>query len=851
MLVAPAQQVLRRDQPIGRAGHAPVALEAGADESLVGQVMAGEERRDPVEERELGERAGRGQEAEDGPLDAVGERDRRGLAIGRVAQPPAAGLDLLEPGVVGPAHLVADERQEPVDRVGGRPARARDPCWRDRLARRRTGGPFPGQVGSGIGVRPAARPGAAIGGRVGIGGPGRRGVAKGAAGTPRGGGIRVGLERREAAQLAGAIQPDQHLAQQALVPCGFATGSQRLDRHLGHGARGLRGRERPLVEALRRGEEPRTRHEVRIAGPARDGWEGHVGAGPRRRRPRGSRGQELDRAADVVLAIRQASAHQPVAGAGTAEDRRAERFGTAIDEEDRPAVAGHDRRRRLERTADGGGLPAPRRAQRGAAEGIDREEHGRLVPEDPGRRVIRRRQPLHARPDGELAEHQPQPRGRQAPSARRGLVLEEAQSGRARQGEDRGRGPLPQAPQVLPEPCLERAERPALEALHEPADEPDGVLEGEPRVALAPLRRGRELDVAAHDPERHGPAGRERQAARREDRVQEREPQGREDRRRPEVALDPVDDGGQPDQLARRVEGEELVDEVLGPVHGGEPAAQLRPDGLDTDIGVQADQVIVVERRLPLLAPATLVAADRATIVLGDRTRLGRGGPGLRGIVGRPGDLVDDERAGAGRAARGVEIAERDLQAGLAPGRRRHPLERGVQVADVGRPQDDVREDPRQRARFERDRPALPVDGGTGHPPAAAEQVGDDVPGARMEVDPRGDDRGRRWRRRPLERGKGEPGLVVGRRGAAAHRSMLADGSRRMSSAIRSGGGPVARRLDGPYGSSSSSGSSSNASSVVDSGGRTRSRSSISSSSSSSSRSSSRSISSRTRVPLV
>ena len=95
------------------------------------------------------------------------------------------------------------------------------------------------------------------------------------------------------------------------------------------------------------------------------------------------------------------------------------------------------------------------------------------------------------------------------------------------------------------------------------------------------------------------------------------------DRRGPQVALDPVDDRGQADQLARRVQGEELVDQVLGAVDGREPAAQARADRVDADVGVEPDEVLLVERRLALLAAAALVAADRAAVVPGDRSRLG------------------------------------------------------------------------------------------------------------------------------------------------------------------------------------------------------------------------------------
>ena len=54
-------------------------------------------------------------------------------------------------------------------------------------------------------------------------------------------------------------------------------------------------------------------------------------------------------------------------------------------------------------------------------------------------------------------------------------------------------------------------------------------------------------------------------------------------------------------------------------------------------------------------------------------------------------------------------------------------LEGGVEVADVRRTEDDLGEHPRQRARLERDRPALAVDRGARDPAAATEQVDDDI----------------------------------------------------------------------------------------------------------------------------
>ena len=83
-------------------------------------------------------------------------------------------------------------------------------------------------------------------------------------------------------------------------------------------------------------------------------------------------------------------------------------------------------------------------------------------------------------------------------------------------------------------------------------------------------------------------------------------------------------------------------------------------------------------------------------------------------------------------------------------------------MTDVGRPQDDLGEHPRERARFERDRPALAIDGRPGDPGAAPEEIDDDVARAGVEVDPRIDDRRRRRGREAVEDGKRVPGLDDG-----------------------------------------------------------------------------------------
>ena len=166
-------------EPVGRAGQAPVAVQAGPDERLVGQVVADEQRGDPLEERGLGERAGGRQQAEDGPFDAVGQRRRGRLAVRPVGEPPAAGLDLDE---------AASASGRPARRGSGRAAvrpgrggvAGRGPPRRDRVP-----APAPAAPAGGVrdaAGRPAAVPPAAGAGRTPAGssatGRARRGVGR-------------------------------------------------------------------------------------------------------------------------------------------------------------------------------------------------------------------------------------------------------------------------------------------------------------------------------------------------------------------------------------------------------------------------------------------------------------------------------------------------------------------------------------------------------------------------------------------------------------------------------------------------------------------------------------------------
>ena len=226
-------------------------------------------------------------------------------------------------------------------------------------------------------------------------------------------------------------------------------------------------------------------------------------------------------------------------------------------------------------------------------------------------------------PGRRLAEDQADPGRRRGPALAAavgvGVGDERVQPRRTGQPDERGRGPLPQAPQVLAEPGVDRAVGAAVEPLDEAADEADGLLEGDPRIALAPLLGRGQLHVAGRDVEVAGPAGRRRQAAGRQDRVEEGQPQRREDRGRAQVRLDAVDDRGQADELPRRVQVQQLVHELRRAVDGREPRLDDGPDLVGPDVRAEPDEVLGIERCLANLGLAALVATDRAAIDAGDR----------------------------------------------------------------------------------------------------------------------------------------------------------------------------------------------------------------------------------------
>ena len=263
-----------------------------------------------------------------------------------------------------------------------------------------------------------------------------------------------------------------------------------------------------------------------------------------------------------------------------------------------------------------------------------------------------------------LADDEPDPRRLDRPAVGVAVVPQPAEARRPGQGQERGRGALAEAPEVLAETRLDRALGARVQPLDEPAHAAERLLEGEPRVALPELRPALWSDMAGRDAQRRALARSGAEPARGQDRVEQCEPEGGHHGRRPEVALDPLEDGSETHQLAGRVEVEQLVGQALGAGDRREAGKEGGPHGLRADVGADALEVVRVERSLPELRAAALVATDRAAVMPG-----GRSHPpcDARLVVHGPDDLVDDQRPAAGRAARREHVADGDLETRLTP----------------------------------------------------------------------------------------------------------------------------------------------------------------------------------------
>jgi hypothetical protein len=395
----------------------------------------------------------------------------------------------------------------------------------------------------------------------------------------------------------------------------------------------------------------------------------------------GTRRDQLDDARDLVLAVLESRSDQAEAGFDATErDGDQCLRAAAIDEVHDATVAGDRWLDVCEGPAESGCLPTPRRPDGRGREGLDGQARRRLATDDPGRRPVRERQPFLVRPDRWLAEDQADPatparqRARAAATAGRVVFgrLGADRSPRRRTGnpEHGGRRAIGQAPQVLADPRLDRAIRATLESLDEAAHEADAVLEGEPRVALSPLGRAGRTDPSALDPERADPAREAVEPAGRQERVEEGEAEGGFDGRRTQVALDPLEDRLEPDELARAVEIEQPFDEAVAAVEHREAIAKAVAD----DIGAircraGSNDVVGVDGCRPLIAAAALATTDVAAVLLPDRR------PGLlRGSVvagrtptgasARPDDLVGDDHPLAAGTARRERLPDGHPQAG-------------------------------------------------------------------------------------------------------------------------------------------------------------------------------------------
>ena len=354
--------------------------------------MAGEQRGDALEERGLRDRPGGRQQAVDRPLDPVGERDGRGLAVvrGRRATSARARSRSAAAGSAGPSSSrtrastrstgsrgcvrSAAQRRGPGRTRSGRvrspagsgPAVAR-PCGRRAPAARRPPGRrrsrHADRVGSLVVARASPRAAAGVGGAP---------VAAIAA-------------RAGAAGRPGRGPPGSRRAAARSGPARRAPGAPRP--RLGHGPGGLRRRERPRVDPLRRGEQARP--GTRSGSPAPPGERVEADVARASAGPGGSdraRRDELDDPADLVVGLGQPRLER----AGSRRRRPPSTAATSASgppstsRMTRPSRA-MCRRDRLEGAAERRGLPAPRRAERAPASGSSGSSAGGLAAERPAR----------------------------------------------------------------------------------------------------------------------------------------------------------------------------------------------------------------------------------------------------------------------------------------------------------------------------------------------------------------------------------------------------------------------------------------------------------------------------------
>jgi hypothetical protein len=343
VLLGPSQQIVAGHEALGSRGQATVALETGPDERLVRQVVTREEPGDALEERRLRERPGRREEAEHGPLDPVGQGQRRGLAIRPIGQPPASRLDLDEAALGRSAELLPDERQQPLDVAGGdilvagaaRPQLRLCDGRRSEVLGRDAAAPSAAAP-----VRPAAFCGCRMTSARGVVGarPGafaRRSVVRAPA-----------MSRRRRAAGPTRISPSRR-------SCGLACRAlEDLDGGLTDRPRGLGGRESPQRPGREQLTGTRSSRWPAQSAPGRRGWSSA-------RWQRGAGRDELDDGG-LLAWLREPCRDEAVAGSDAAQHGGDDRLlATRLAQEDGPAVPRQHRLGRPERAGEGRRLPSP------------------------------------------------------------------------------------------------------------------------------------------------------------------------------------------------------------------------------------------------------------------------------------------------------------------------------------------------------------------------------------------------------------------------------------------------------------------------------------------------------------
>ncbi len=423
-------------------------------------------------------------------------------------------------------------------------------------------------------------------------------------------------------------------------------------------------------------------------------------------------------------------------------------------------------------------MRAPLGTGRLADERLAGQRCGRIAAERHSRGHEGEREALRRPAHGRLREDEADPRS--IGGHRRGGATQR----RGGQGIDERRGRLREAAvrMAAPEDDVDRAvgqqrrvvtqagrDRPAggrFQALDEATHDPAAILEGQPRVALPPLAVARRPHVAAHDAQGRDAAGIAVESARRQQRVEEGQPQRRLDGRRPQVLLDAGQDAFDGRQRARRPEVEDLIGQALVAGHDRDALADGRARRPVRGQRARPIGVGGIGRHGARFGASHLVPAGGTAIDLAE----GRVG------VAVPHELVDDDRSATGRAGRDEELVERLAQADLATRLGAERVDGGVEVTQVRRTEDDLGHQAREGGRLVDVGAPEAGDGGPSDPAAAPVQVDDDVAGRRAGLD---------LGHHQVERGRGREAIEGGQARAVIRSDERREGFRHRRSVYR------------------------------------------------------------------